>query len=248
MNEGSVPSSLGEVRGKLDDVARTYAVRQDFDLHLARATGSIIAARVKGKSVLELGCADGVITEMLVPLAARLEIVEGAAAYARAIRAKVPATVAVHQALFEEFLPEKPFDVVIMASVLHHIVEPAILLRRIRDWLVPGGRLMITVPNMSSMHRRLGVLMGHLPEVDAPTERNRFYGQPGRFTKERLSALALQSGYDVSECFGFFLKPFSHAQMERLDPSPELVGALFELGRQFEDLACQIFLEATPTA
>jgi 2-polyprenyl-3-methyl-5-hydroxy-6-metoxy-1,4-benzoquinol methylase len=53
-------------------------------------------------------------------------------------------------------LGDTRFDTIVAADVLEHLVDPWRELQRWRDWLVPGGELVISVPNL----RDLRVLMG----------------------------------------------------------------------------------------
>ena len=96
---------------------------------------------------------------------------------------------------------------------------------------------------MLSLHRRLGVQMGYLKDVFDSTHSNNIFHQPGRFTKESLIELCQSCGFSVQECFGFFIKPFSDEQMEMLNPSNELIDALCEEGKNFEDIASLIYIE-----
>ncbi|MEM9556447.1 MAG: methyltransferase domain-containing protein [Acidobacteriota bacterium] len=54
-----------------------------------------------------------------------------------------------------EPLPWGAFDVVVLSHVLEHQDDPAALLRRIFDRLVPGGLLYVAVPDLESLHFRL---------------------------------------------------------------------------------------------
>ena len=90
--------------------------------------------------------------------------------------------------------------------------------------------------------------MGLLPDVFADTPRNRIFDQPGRYTKETLEALCVACGYKILESFGFFLKPFSDEQMQRINAEDELIDALFELGKRHEDLASLLYIELSAGA
>lgn len=49
---------------------------------------------------------------------------------------------------FEELsLKTESFDIIHLREVLEHVRQPMVLLRRIRDWLRPGGVLYVQVPN-----------------------------------------------------------------------------------------------------
>ena len=232
----------------LERIAEDYDTATDFDGVLARFAARLIAEHVRGRRALECGAASGVMTEVLADCAAELEVVEGARTYADALRQRYGPRVEVHNVMLEDFAPRARFDVVVMAGLLHHLAEPGALLARARAWVGDGGKLLVTVPNMQSFHRRLGVAMGGVDTPYATSERNRRFRQPGRFDRERLHALFEASGWRMAEMSGFFFKPFPHEMMTALAPSDDLLEGLFEMGRRHPDIACQIFAVATPGA
>jgi 2-polyprenyl-3-methyl-5-hydroxy-6-metoxy-1,4-benzoquinol methylase len=40
------------------------------------------------------------------------------------------------------------FDLVICSHVLEHLAQPQLLLARVRDWLAPGGQVLVALPNV----------------------------------------------------------------------------------------------------
>ncbi|WP_243358639.1 class I SAM-dependent methyltransferase [Fundidesulfovibrio terrae] len=232
---------------ELDSQALQYE-RCGFWQHYVHKSGTIIAPRVAGKRVLEMGCSTMVISPLLFSAARELEIVEGSSIFSRQARERFGDDVLVHNSMFEEFTPGSPYEAVVLANTMHHLADPEMVLRRLKSWLVPGGSLHLTVPNMLSLHRRMGVLMGLIPDISGVSERNRMFMQSGRYTKESLTAILTGCGYTVRESFCFFLKPFSDEQMEALNPTQDMVDALFELGKLFPELASLIYVEASPSA
>jgi len=47
--------------------------------------------------------------------------------------------------------------------VLEHVDDPVAVLRLVKSWLKPGGRVLAAVPNARSIHRQAAVIMGLLP-------------------------------------------------------------------------------------
>jgi len=229
---------------RLDAIATAHDTRADFDGVLARYTAQIIGPRVKGLRVIEAGCSTGVVTEGLVAVAAEVHVVEGSPIYADAVRAACPTVSSVTCSLFEEFHPAEPADAVVAAGVLHHLEDPVGILRRMACWIRPGGAIHVSVPNMTSLHRRLGVAMGLNRSVYDTSPRNVRFEQPGRYDAARLHRDLSAAGLEVSESFGFFLKPLPHEFMNRLELPEAVLDGLFRLGQEFDDLACQIYAEA----
>jgi predicted TPR repeat methyltransferase len=54
----------------------------------------------------------------------------------------------------------EPFDVVLCADVLEHVLNPLRLLELIRGWLKPSGALLISIPNVANISVRLALLFG----------------------------------------------------------------------------------------
>lgn len=61
---------------------------------------------------------------------------------------------------------EQPFDVAVCADVIEHLVNPAAMLARIRDWLRPGGILLASIPNVANVSIRAALLLGRFEYTD----------------------------------------------------------------------------------
>jgi 2-polyprenyl-3-methyl-5-hydroxy-6-metoxy-1,4-benzoquinol methylase len=233
----------GDQMTVLEEIARTHDTHRDFDGVLARYTADIICPRVKGLRVVEAGCSTGVITERLLKEAAAVHIVEGSQGYAEAVRTRFPA-VSLTCALFQDFRPAAPADAVVAAGVLHHLEDPVGELRHMASWVRPGGAVHITVPNMTSLHRRLGVAMYITGSVYDTSDRNVRFAQPGRYDAATLRRDVEAAGLVVTDSTAFFLKPFPHDVMNSIEFSEEVLRGLFRLGIEFPELACQLYVEA----
>ena len=102
--------------------------------------------------LLDIGCNEGRGLEIFSRNgfdAEGLELNEKAAAEARQKGFKV------HAALLEEFMPEQPYDTVVMSNVLEHSLEPREMLRHAARILKPGGQIWISCPNADSWQRAL---------------------------------------------------------------------------------------------
>jgi 2-polyprenyl-3-methyl-5-hydroxy-6-metoxy-1,4-benzoquinol methylase len=57
-------------------------------------------------------------------------------------------------------------DVMIMADVLDHLINPEHILRMAHDALPPGGALLVSVPNVAHLYVRLVLLFGRFPYAE----------------------------------------------------------------------------------
>jgi SAM-dependent methyltransferase len=71
-----------------------------------------------------------------------------------------------------------PFDLVVCVETLEHVENPRQVLRSIRALLRPGGRLLVSTPNVTHPHSRLLTLLRGAPYVFGP----QFYSSPGHIT------------------------------------------------------------------
>lgn len=179
--------------------------------------------------VAELGYGEGVTLERLASKVRDYTLVEGAPSLAKLAKGKHP-KVHVVQALFEEYQPSEPFDKILALHVLEHVDDPVSLAKHLSSWLKPGGELVVIVPNKESLHRRLAVLMGLVPELDTLSPRDCLVGHQRVYDISRLEADLRAAGFEPFEHRGFFLKTLPNGMM--MSYSPELLQALNVLGDQ----------------
>jgi SAM-dependent methyltransferase len=67
-----------------------------------------------------------------------------------------------------ELLPRLPssFDTVLAGDTLEHLKDPERMLQMIRNALPPGGRLLLSVPNVANLYVRLSLLFGRFPYAE----------------------------------------------------------------------------------
>lgn len=194
-------------------------------------------------SLLELGPAEGLMTDHLAQLGRPITVVEGAAAFCREIEVRHP-SVRVVNALFEAFEPAEPFANVVLGHVLEHVDDPVGLLTRIRGWLQPGGRVLAAVPNSRSLHRQAAVLMGLLAFEGDLNERDRHHGHRRIYNPESFRHDFHQAGYRIEAFGGYWLKPLANAQLEA-SWTPAMVDAFLRLGERYPDVAGELYIAAS---
>ena len=197
-----------------------------------------------GDSILELGPAEGVMTELLAATRKKLTLVEGSALFCDSLRRRFPDANIVN-ALFEEFESSELFDNIILGHVLEHVEDAVDILSRAKQWLKPGiGRLFAAVPNARSLHRQAAVIMGILREEDTLNEMDMHHGHRRVFNPETFRNAFARAGLKIEIFGGYWMKPVSNAQIEA-SWTPEMVEAFMALGERYPDIAGEIYIVAT---
>lgn len=196
-----------------------------------------------GDTLLEMGPAEGVMTELLATTGKRMTLVEGSGLFCKDLRKRFPQANVVH-ALFEEYQPGELFDNIILGHVLEHVQDPIDILSRARRWLKPKtGRLFAAVPNARSLHRQAAVIMGMLPEEDALNEMDIHHGHRRVFNPESYRNSFYKAGLQVEIFGGYWMKPVSNKQIED-NWTPEMLDAFMQLGERYPDIAGEIYVVA----
>jgi trans-aconitate methyltransferase len=229
---------------RLEVAADNYRVRFSPDEAAVQLDSWWIERYVKGPTILELGCADGVVTEMLLKRAASLDIVDGSSTYCAMVEDRIrDSRMSITNCLYEEFEPSRRYDDLVIARSLEMVADPVATLTRIRGWLKAGARLHVVVQNAESLHRRIGCALGMLPRIDAISAANALAGNRRIYTKEMLIEHVQSADLKVKFLKGYFLKPFDYATMShaRVDLTNELIPALYEVGKSVPDELCLLF-------
>lgn len=195
---------------------------------------------IRGTSVLEMGPAEGVMTDLLNTLGLDLSVVEGSESFAKSLAERHPNIEVVHS-LFEDYQPNKKFDNIILGHVLEHVADPVAILTRIRDWLSDDGLILAAVPNARSLHRQAAVIMGLLAFEEELNEADHHHGHRRVYTPETFRRDFLAAGLKIDIFGGYWLKPVSNKQIED-HWSAEMLEAFMILGERYPDIAGEIYV------
>jgi 2-polyprenyl-3-methyl-5-hydroxy-6-metoxy-1,4-benzoquinol methylase len=173
--------------------ATRYATDVDPAGHDSHAL--VVRAIRDGESVLELGCATGSTTKVLRDKGCTVTAVE--VDLAAAARAAAFASALVVADLDGPALDAigGTYDVVVVADVLEHLLDPGRVLDFAATRLTPGGRLVASLPNVAHAAVRLALLTGAFRYDD--------FGLLDRthvrfFTHESVRALFADRGWTIA--------------------------------------------------
>jgi len=119
----------------------------------------------RGRKLLDVGAADGLLSRRLTELGWRVTAIEGDPALAQAGARYCERMITLN---LDREIPvgEGPFDVIVYGDVLEHLVDPLRILVELDRSLAPGGFVVISVPNIAHLWIRLLLLFGRFDYLD----------------------------------------------------------------------------------
>jgi SAM-dependent methyltransferase len=110
--------------------------------------------------------------------------------------------------------PENPFDVITLFHVLEHLPDPLAALQNFREWLTPGGLLIIEVPNTNSVHQNPAGRFHPAHVIGFTKESLQFAGAAGGWEQLEISL----DGYERN-LLAVFRKPLADAPLPAASPA-----------------------------
>jgi 2-polyprenyl-3-methyl-5-hydroxy-6-metoxy-1,4-benzoquinol methylase len=161
-----------------------------------RAHAKLLEAVGEGNRVLDVGCSSGYLAQ---PLAQRGNTIVGIELDPEAARAAEAFCERVLVGDVETMeLPLEPgsFDVVLGGDVIEHLRDPTATLARLRPFLRPGGRVVLSTPNVANWAIRLALLSGRWRYTDRGIlDRSHTH----LFTRSTLAEMLERAGYRVEQ-------------------------------------------------
>jgi SAM-dependent methyltransferase len=163
---------------------------------------------IRGGAFLDVGCATGECLAVMQALGMRVRGVEVSPVAGRIAQERGLDIIV--GTLDQAALPDAAFDVVGMSHVLEHIQDPVPVLEECRRVLVPGGRLVVGVPNIRSLgFESYG---SNWIGLDPPVHVH-------QFTPDSLKAAAQRAGFKemkvITEAYEVYLQGCHVEQLHR---------------------------------
>lgn len=231
---------LIEEKERLDNISTYWSSKTGVNSVFVTLSYKALRPFFKGQTCLELGSADGQMTQYLVNDFDRVVAVDGSQKFIDELNEKGIKNLEAVCSLFEGYETKDKFDTVVMAHILEHVDNPIEIIAIGKKFLKPGGVLLIDVPNARSFHRLAAVEMGMLKVTDELNETDHMLGHRRVYTSDLMKDHIRQAGLKVVHWGGHFLKTVSNKQMEE-SWNEEMMNAYFEVGKRFPDNCAEIF-------
>lgn len=234
------------------DYEQAYSA-SDFEVIQARYRKRLLLELLETcqpRRILEVGCGWETIASHWSAFE-QLTIVEPGAQFAAKARQDTAAMtgVTVIEQFMEEAVPacqSQQYDLILLSSLLHEVPDPAAVLVAAKALCRRETLVHVNVPNARSMHRLLALEMGLIEDVHAPSALQQAFRQPRIFDLAQLSALASSVGFRVEAQGSFFVKPFTHGQMQHLVTqgmlTPQMLDGLWGLATYFPEHGSEIYV------
>ncbi len=141
---------------------------------------------------------------------------------------------------------EQRFDMIICSSLLHEVPDPAGLLAGIKEVCEKDTMVHVNVPNKNSVHRLLAYESGLIKDKGEFSKRNIELQQNSVYDLNELITLVKSQGFKVVDKGSYFIKPFSHRQMQDCIEagiiSEQILDGLYNLVSYVPDLGSELFV------
>lgn len=227
----------------LDNIARNSLYTTESNSKMIAHCFSVFKRFMVPGSILEMGPAEGLMTQFLVEESKDVTLLDGSEVFCQMLKQKFPKATTI-KALFEEFEPNRTYDNIILGHVLEHVDNPEVILVKCKEWLKDGGKVLAAVPNARSIHRQAAVVMGLIPSEDTMSELDYHHGHRRIYNPESFRNVFTKAGLHIDHFGGYWLKPVTNAQIHQ-HWSASMLDAFMKLGERYPDIAGEIFVVAS---
>lgn len=145
-----------------------------------------------------------------------------------------------------EAVNSRHYDLIIISALIHEIADLNSFFLRLKEIVKPGTVVHIDTPNGNSLHRLLAVEMGLIKSQMEMSDFNRQFQQNRVFDQNSLEKLVTDYDFTVIEKGSYFIKPFTHAQMQAMMDNKiidtKVLDGFYNLIKYFPDLGSEIYI------
>ncbi len=208
-------------------------------------------ADIKSRNILEIGCGNDPLFLYFDDFE-MMDIVEPGNLFYESTKAKIGDDTRI--SIINGFIEDSQidlnhkYDIILIGGFLHEIDNPEEVLKTIKKITTPETIVITFVPNANSFHRLLALESGIIKSNYEFSENDNLFGRRNIFNAASISALFASCGYQVIKTDSYFIKPFTHQQMEHLIDtsffSKEILSGLSKMIKYIPDMGCELFLAA----
>ena len=140
------------------------------------------------------------------------------------------------------------FDFIIISSLLHELKNNLEILRKITHLCHKKTIVHINVPNKKSIHRILAYRSGIIPSLDERSDTQIRLQQNEFFDLPELNEFIGEAGLTSKEEGSYFVKPFTHGQMNDLLKNgvidKVILDGFYQLAADFPENGSEIYVNA----
>jgi len=154
------------------------------------------------------------------------------------------------QGFLEEMTAElerHPFDFIVLSGLLQEVEDPRAILEAVHHLCSPETVVHVDVSNAHSFHRLLALEMGLIDSIYQKSDTQLRLQGHTTFDMDHLIQLTTSVGFKVLDQGSFFVKPFTHAQMDQLLKAgmltERMLDGLYGMAKHLPELGSEIFLD-----
>ena len=202
------PKGSSAMLHRLNPVRLGY-IRSQLDQHFG--TSASDRRPLDGKRALDMGCGAGLLAEPLTRLGASVTGVDAAAENIEAAKrhSDTMGLAIDYRHGDNAAIAGETFDLVTSLEVIEHVSEPAAFVAGLVAALAPGGLMILSTPNRTSMSRFAMITIGEgLRQIPRGT-----HNWDQFLTPDELTAMLVSAGMRVTDLRGFAYDPVRGARM-----------------------------------
>lgn len=143
---------------------------------------------------------------------------------------------------------KQEYEYIVCSSLLHEVDHPKIILEAIKKIATDNTIIHINVPNAFSIHRVLAEKMGIISSVYTQSASQKSLQQADIvYDISSLKSLVEEEGFTVIESGSYFVKPFTHLQMQKMINddiiNESVLDGLYKLTEILPEYGSEIFVE-----
>ncbi len=214
-------------RERLKEAVASYGDAEGaFDIHMRTFMMRTFAPWISGGKALQVGCAHGDQTSLLLKSYPDLTVLEPEPQFIVLAGRKVGNAAKFVEGFVETYETNDRYDAIFFSHVLEHVIDPVVALRALGALLTPTGRLFVAVPNAEAPSRRIAVKMGVLDHLEAMSVADTAAGHRRVYRMDTLERDVRHAGLTIQKSGGIFYKPLANFQFDALIGGP-LIGDAF---------------------